>query len=66
MPADAVDCLPQGYGQVAYEGYAKACDQIFPGTGTVPWAELDKRLRDAWDAGAAEVIAYISRAPSAR
>jgi hypothetical protein len=62
MP-DPVDFLPQGYGQVAYEGYARACDELFRGTMTVPWSELDKRLRDAWDAGAAELIKYLSRVP---
>ncbi len=67
MP-DPVDYLPQGYGQVAYDGYFGACGgkSLISGATLPQWHEQDKAIRDAWDAAAAAVIGYVSRVPGAR
>jgi len=55
--------LPAGYGQVAYEGYCNAADELFRGTGSVPWSQLDQRLQKAWNAGAQALADYLDRIP---
>lgn len=60
--------LPEKYGQVAYLAYKDASDgkSLISGAPLPQWHEQRQEIRDAWDAAADAVIAYVSRVPGAR
>lgn len=60
-----MDELPTGYGQVAYQGYfdASGGKSLISGAALPQWHEQSQEIRDAWDASAAAVIAYVDRIP---